>query len=77
MVADWIVMFVIAFSLNVVSYLITPKPKPPKPDAARDLESPTAEAGRPIQKVFGTLTIRDSNILWHGDKASKSYEIKV
>lgn len=77
MVADWLVMFAIAFTMNVVAYLITPKPKQPKPDAARELDSPTADAGRPMPKIFGTMTLRQANILWFGDKASKSYEIKA
>lgn len=67
----------IAVAVQVVAYLLAPKPKQPKPDAARDLEAPTAEAGRPVPVVFGTLRVKGLNVLHTSDKAVIEYEIRV
>lgn len=68
---------VIALVLTVVSILLAPKPKTPKPEPSRDLESPTGEAGRPIPVVFGTLTVKGLNVLWTGDKQTVTEKVKV
>lgn len=62
-----LVYFAISLALAVVSYLITPKPSAPKPQI-RDLEAPTAEAGKPVQVLFGSMTIKGPNIIWYGKK---------
>lgn len=56
--------------------LLTPKPKTPKPEAVKDLEDPTAEAGRPIPVVFGTITVKGLNVIWFGNKALRTYKVK-
>lgn len=77
MVADWIVYLAIAIATNIVAAIITPRPKAPKPAAAKDIEEPTAEAGRPIPWFWGTGRIKSPNVLWFGDKSSTSYEVKA
>lgn len=62
----------IKFILN----LLVPKVKKTKPDALKDLENPTAEAGRPIPVVFGTITVKGLNVLWYGDKSLRTYKRK-
>jgi predicted phage tail protein len=74
---SWLIPLLVSLVLNVVAYLLAPKPKTPKPDAARDLEDPTAEAGRPIPVVFGTITVKGGNILWFGEKSIKVKKIRV
>lgn len=74
---SFFVSFLIALTLQVVAYLLAPKPKQPKPDAARDLEAPTSEAGRPIPVIFGTMTVKGLNVLHTADKAVVEYEIRV
>jgi len=71
----WIVAAVVA--LEIVAYLIMPKPKGPKPPSAQDLEMPTAEAGRPIPVVFGTITVKSPNVLWYGNPGVKRFKVKV
>jgi len=77
MVAGWLVGLFISLAIQVVAYIIMPKPKTPKPEAARDLESPTAEAGRPVPVVFGTVTVKGPNILWFGEKSIRTYKVKA
>lgn len=73
----WFVPLLISIAINIVAYLILPKPKSPKPPAAQDLDNPTAEAGRPIPVVFGTLTVKGGNILWFGNKKTERVNIRV
>jgi hypothetical protein len=72
----WVALLV-SLVLNIVSYLIMPKPKQAKPEAAKDMEDPSAEAGRPIPVVFGTVTVKGLNVLWSGEKRSNSYSVKA
>lgn len=73
MVAWWIIL-VAAVALTAVSFLLMPRPKAPKPEAVKDLEDPTAEAGRPIPVVFGTITVKGLNLLWYGEKSFNTYK---
>lgn len=66
----------IGVTLMVIAYLIMPKPKTPKPEV-RDLENPTADAGRPIPKIYGTKTVKGVNVLWYGEKTTRNYKVKA
>lgn len=68
----WFIPLLIGLALNIIAYLILPKPKTPKPDAAKDLENPVAEAGKPLPVLSGSLTMKGLNILWFGEKATKT-----
>ena len=62
----WFAWLIIGIVLQVISYILTPRPKGPKPDEVKDLEAPTSDAGRPMPVVFGTLTVKSPNCLWYG-----------
>lgn len=68
----WFVPFLIGLAISIVSYLILPKPKLPKPEAAKDADDPVAEAGKPLPVLSGTVTMKGLNILWFGEKATVS-----
>lgn len=72
----FLVLFVIAIALSIAAYMLAPKPKQAKTEAA-DLEAPTVSAGRPIPVVFGTVTLKSPNILWYGDKRVREYQVKA
>jgi hypothetical protein len=74
---SFFVQILIAIVLAVVSYMLAPKPKRPKPGPVAEIENPTADAGRPIPVVFGTVTIKGPNFLWYGDKDVRSFQIKA
>lgn len=60
----------------VLSYALAPKPpQPPKP-SLEDLSLPTAEEGRPIPVVFGTVWITGPNVLWYGDLRTEAIKVK-
>ena len=73
----WFIPLLLAIIFNVIAYLLMPKPKKQKPPEVQDLEDPTAEAGRPIPVVFGTLTVKGSNILWFGDKQHLTRQVNA
>jgi hypothetical protein len=74
--AFWIILgaALVSVALNL---LLAPKPKAPKPEAASDLDDPTAEAGRPIPVVFGTITVKGLNLLWFGEKSFVTSKVKA
>lgn len=71
----WFIPILISIALSVVSYLLAPKPKISKPEAAKELEDPTAEAGVEVPVIFGTITKKQPNVLWFGDKSMNTYKI--
>lgn len=52
---------------TIVSIALAPKPKAPRAAALEDFDFPTAEEGRPIPVVFGTVDISGPNVLWYGN----------
>lgn len=73
----WWLIVIAAVALAAINYLLAPKIKAPKPEAVADLEDPTAEAGRPVPVPFGTITIKGLNLLWYGEKSSRTYKVKA
>jgi hypothetical protein len=73
----WFIPLLLMLAVTVVLYVLMPKPKQPAPPAVTDMANPTAEAGRPIPVVFGTLTVKGTNILWYGDKLAYQYQTDV
>jgi len=73
----FIVSFLISMALSYVGYLLMPKPKAAKPKAAQDMDSPTAESGRPIPVVFGSVTLSSPNNLGYWDKETIKRDVAV
>jgi len=67
-VVPFLAQIFIAVAIAVIAYALMPKPKVAKPASAQDLESPTAQAGRPVPVPFGRITIKGVNIIYTGDK---------
>lgn len=68
---NFLVQLLIGLALSFISYLLAPRPKVSKPREVQDLQSPTAESGRPQPVVFGTVLIESPNVLWYGDKRTE------
>ncbi len=71
---NFLLQLVLAVALLAISVVLTPKPKQPKAEI-RELEDPTADAGREIPVVFGTVTVKDPNVVWFGEKTTRSYQV--
>lgn len=50
-----------------VSAALAPKPRPPTPASLADFDLPTAEQGRSVPVVFGSVRIKGPNVVWYGD----------
>jgi hypothetical protein len=73
MVWWWVVAFVAA---AVVCYYFAPQAPEQKTPPVRDVEVPTAEAGKPLTVVFGTVLLKSPNIVWYGDLKYKAIKKK-
>lgn len=73
----WFIPLLVGLAINVVAYLLMPKPKTPKPPAAKDMEAPVAESGKPVPVLSGTMTIKGMNILAVGNRSKDVYEVDV
>jgi hypothetical protein len=63
----WFIQLLVAIGLQILGYMLAPKPPGQKPPSLADIRKPTAEAGRPIPVLFGTRTIEGPNNIWSGD----------
>lgn len=72
-----LVQMVVAVALAVLAFVFAPKPSSPKNDASRDLEVPTAEAGRPVPVIFGDMTIKGPNCLGYWEISKETVKVKV
>jgi predicted phage tail protein len=63
--------------MQIAGYLMYPKPKRPKPEAAREMDKQTAESGKPIPVIFGSMTISSANLLDAADKEIITRETTV
>lgn len=64
--------FVLLVASLVVATALAPKPPAPKPASLQDFDVPTAEEGRPIPVVFGTVVVTGANVLWYGNLSSEA-----
>jgi hypothetical protein len=64
MIFWYLIVFIVALVLSVA---LAPKPQGPRAALLDDFSFPTAEEGRPIPVVFGTVDITGPNVLWYGD----------
>lgn len=67
--------FLIQLAILVVSAYVSaalaPKPPKPKPASLTDFDVPTAEEGRPIPVVFGTVWVTGPNCIYFGGLKTK------
>jgi hypothetical protein len=73
---DPITFLIILVVSAVVTQALMPKPEQPKPAELADFDAPTAEEGRPIPVVFGTVRVTGPNVLWYGDLYTKAIKKK-
>lgn len=74
---NFLIQLAAGVGLQILGYLLAPKPATQKPAETSDLKSPTAQAGRPVTVVFGSMTISGPNIIGMTDKQSVHRKAKV
>lgn len=73
---DPITAIIVLVVAAIVSVALAPKPPVPKPAELKDFDVPTAEEGRPIPVVFGTVNVKGSNVIWYGDLYTRAIRKK-
>src|ERR1700730_14960023 len=69
----WIIVeLVLLVATTVLTALLA---KSPKASSLGTFQSPTAEEGRVIPVIFGTVLLKGANVVWYGDL--KATPIKV
>lgn len=51
----------------ILAVALQPKIPQQKPADLSEIDAPTAEQGKPIAKVFGTVVVQSPNVVWYGD----------
>lgn len=75
---NFIIQAVIAIASVLIGSFVTAlaQPKAATPEV-RDIDDPTSDAGREVPVVFGTVRVKGVNILWFGEKTTKSYQVNA
>lgn len=79
---SWTAFFVyvaISTVVSAASYLLQrkpPRPDTPKPATLDQFDVPTAEEGRSIPVVFGTVWHESPNVVWYGDLRTEAVKEK-
>ncbi len=63
-------------ALSILSALLAKKPEKPKKATLSDVNIPTATANKPIPVIFGTIWLKDPNVVWYGDLGTKAIKKK-
>lgn len=74
---DPISLFLISVALQVVGYLLAPRPRQPDPPSAEDIQAPTSEAGRPIPILWGDTRIKGPNVGTFTDKSTSRRMVRI
>lgn len=70
----WFLWLIVGVALDVLAMLLMPKPKqPPIPSPV----TPQVNAGTSIPVIFGSITIKDPNVLWFGDAAVSQVQVST
>lgn len=67
---------IIGLGMMILGYILMPKPKTAQPEETKEMEAPTAEAGRPIMVIFGEVTVSSPNFLWWGDREFVEHNVR-
>lgn len=68
---EWIAYLIIFIVMTAAATALAPKAAEPMPASLTDFNMPTAEPGRPIPVVFGTVLVKSPNVVWYGDLAAR------
>lgn len=70
-------MILMAIAMALLTFLLTPRPKLPKLQPEKSIDVPETDVGRPLPVIFGTVIIRNPNVVWFGHLKIKRVKKKV
>ena len=71
----WVALAV-SLALQVVAYILTPKPEGPKNATAGKFDVPHLPMGEEIPVVFGRVWVKDAGVIYYGNKDTKAIKTK-
>jgi hypothetical protein len=72
----WVVQAIWFVATTIISIALAPRPPKAKAASLEDFTVPTAEEGRSIPVIFGTVRITGPNVVWYGDLDKKPIKKK-
>lgn len=66
--------YAVTIALTALAFSALAKPKQPN-TVFQDLEEPKASAGSPIPVVFGTVTMKTTNVIFTTEKTTRKYKV--
>ena len=64
----YLIIFAVAFA---AASAFAPAAAVPVPASLEDFNFPTAEPGRPVPVIYGTVLMRAPNVVWYGDLSNQ------
>lgn len=64
-------MIAVSIALQVVAYILTPKPDGPKDAVAGKMDVPHPPMGEEIPVVFGKVWVKDAGVIYYGNPQTK------
>ena len=74
---DPFTMLAIIIVMSIITFLLTPKPKIEKLKPETEITAPETEVGKPLPVIFGTVILRNANVVWFGNLKIKKIRQKV
>lgn len=63
----WLINLFIGIAFSWVSWLLRPKPEPPKAATIDDFNIPITKQGQEIPVIYGTVWLKATQVHWYGD----------
>lgn len=63
----WLILVLVNIGVGIATAILQKPPKDASASGLGDFQAPTAEEGRVIPVVFGTVKIKGPNVVWYGD----------
>lgn len=73
----FLIPLLVGMTLLVAGYLLMPKIKSSSSDSVQQMDAITSETGVPIKVIFGTISVKSSNVLYASDKMTETYTVKA
>ena len=72
---EWAYLIIVAV-MAIYAYTQMPRAKNAKPPALQDFDVPTAQEGREVVDIMGTVWIDDPNVIWYGGLYTRPIKTK-
>ena len=63
--------FIIGIGLQILSYLLAPKPPEPKAATLSDFDIPKSKEGDEVPRIYGTAWCKAPQVHWFGNLKTK------